>query len=253
MALGTFRLAGWQQGPTGCGQGGLSAYLFSQIVDRAEAQVPTAGDQPLSIRLHAPIPLETDLMVGQDDAGRFTTTAPGAEPGDIDRLILSGAPTEFVSHHPTAIAVADARAARERTIVRLDEHAVPDCFSCGINERSMRVHPGLLDDGRLATDLTPPSWTLTDDGLVEPWVFWAALDCAAGFYAAAIPEERHAVTANYQVKMHRTQIEPETYAVVAFAIGEEWDGRRRWTASAAFDGTGALVAEATSLWIAVED
>lgn len=240
--FGTIRLAPWQEGPTGSGQGGLSSYLFSETVGH-----------DLSVRLHAPIPLDVDLIVGQDADGRYTVTHPAADTASEDHgtLILSGRPTPFDAPSTPPVSVAEARAARGRTEVHVGIHAAPNCFSCGINQRSMGVHPGELDDGRFATDLTPPSWTLTDEGKVDPSVFWAALDCTAGVFVGSTLDEQKVVTANYQAEMHRRQIEPGPFAIVAFAIDEVWDGRKRWAASAAFDAAGELVAEATSLWIRV--
>jgi len=233
--LGTFRLEAWQEGPPGAGQGGLSSYLFSNIVGR-----------DLNVRLHAPIPLESDLTVDKDPDGRYSATDP-------DRtLILSGTPADFTSHVTPRVTIDQAKSARRRTVVHAGIHAAPNCFSCGIDRESMGVHPGPLDDGRFATDLTPPEWALTAQGTVEPYVFWAALDCTAGVYVGSTLDEQRVVTANYHVTMHRNDIEPGTFALVAFPLGEGWDGRKRWAGSAAFDADGALIAEATSLWVSLD-
>lgn len=233
--LGTFRLAAWQEGPPGGGQGGLAAYRFCE----------TAG-RDLSVRLHAPVPLATDLAVHEQDDGRFVAIDPAG-----GTVILSGVPAEFVGSDPAPVTVEEAGAARRRTEVHAGIHGAPNCFSCGLHAESMGVHPGPLDDGRFATDLHPPPWAVTDDGFVEPFVVWAALDCTAGVYVGSVPDDRIVVTANYQVKVYRQRIEPGPLAVVAFPIDPDWDGRKRWAGSAAFDADGAIVAEARSLWVSL--
>ena len=232
--IGSFRLEDWHEGPPGTGQGGYSAYRFCEIVG-----------QPLSVRLHSPIPLGAELVVENDDDGRFTVSS--AEP----TLIMSGTPSEPPSHATSTVGLDEACQARESTDLHHGIHGAPNCFSCGINRESMGVHPGPLPDGRFATDLTPPEWALTADGHVEPWAFWAALDCTAGVYVANDETRRIVVTANYQVTMHRDHIEPGTFAVVAHPVDSGWDGRKKWAASSAFDADGVLVAEALSLWVSV--
>ncbi len=234
--LGTIRLDDWQEGPPGSGQGGLTAYRFCAVVG-----------QELSVRFHAPIPIGIDLVVDRDDAtGGYTLTDEANE-----TLILSGHPHRFDSPPPASLTVAEAEAARRRAATMTDLPRLPTCFSCGVERESMGVHPGPLADGRFATDLTPPDWALAADGTVEPWAFWAALDCSAGLMMAAGPDGRVAVTGNYQLKMHQSAVVPGTFAVVAVPVDDGWDGRKRRAASAAFDAAGNLVAQATSLWISI--
>ncbi len=237
--IGSFKLEDWHEGPPGTGQGGYSAYRFSEIVG-----------QSLSVRLHSPIPLGAELVVDRDGNGRYTVSSEAGSAAE-SALIMSGTPSELASYPTPTVTVEDARRARESTDLHLGIHGAPNCFSCGINRESMGVHPGPLPDGRFATDLTPPDWALTADGHVDPWAFWAALDCTAGVYVATDETRRIVVTANYQVKMHKDRIEPGTFAVVAHPIDTEWDGRKKWAASSAFDANGVLVAEALSLWVSL--
>jgi hypothetical protein len=59
------------------------------------------------------------------------------------------------------------------------------------------------------------------------------------------------MTAQFAAEVN-VPVEPgSTYALVAWsgAHDPEWDGRKRWAASAAFDAAGRCVARSTSFWV----
>ena len=88
----------------------------------------------------------------------------------------------------------------------------------------------------------------------RPSVLWAALDCSSGVFASVVPSLRFAVTGELAVDVHRS-IEPgERLALVAWDPGDPggWDRRKRRIAAQAFDDSGAVVATAESLWIALD-
>ncbi len=235
----TFRLQPWEEGPIGKGQGGLASYRLSQI----------AGAE-LSVRLHAPIPLDAELVASRREDGVYT-----AYHGDI--LVLSGTPTAFESSATESVGVETAREARGRSPLKAETHGAVNCISCGLNNNSMGVHPGQLQDGRFATDFIPPEWTIADNGSIDPGVFWMALDCTAGVFVDNSPKDetgsRTVVTAQYQVQITRPRLEPGVYTLVAYdpIRSPGWDGRKRRACSAAFDVDGNLVAQANSFWVAL--
>ena len=71
-----------------------------------------------------------------------------------------------------------AEAARAGFPLADDEHPAPHCLSCGIGERTLGVHAGPLDDGRWASPLRFPDWSLVDDRRVDDGLVWMAMDCA---------------------------------------------------------------------------
>lgn len=150
----------------------------------------------------------------------------------------------------------DAAAAARGRFAGHDEHAAPECVSCGVGERSMRVWAGALDDGtnRFATDWIPPSWAADEDGVVLKQFIWMALDCTSGFFVSGTSADRNAVTVQFTVETLAPIHAGETYVMVGFDgnwVGG-WDGRKRGAGAAIFDASGLLVAQADSFWVAVE-
>ena len=93
-----------------------------------------------------------------------------------------------------------------------------------------------------------------DAGTVDPGVLWAALDCAAAWYVSYSRAPRSPVTAQYAVEITGV-IEPDTtYALVGWPGDhpDDWDGRKRHGAAAAFAPDGTCVARAVSFWIALD-
>lgn len=238
--IGRFRMNNWEQGPVDIGHGGLAAFRFCGLTG-----------VNLSIRLHQPIPIDTELVVTESDDG-FVASILGCD--GPPTVILSGAERPFEHNATDPVPTAEAHSARQRTTVRAETHNAPNCMACGLGAHSMLVHPGPLGDGRYATDLTPPAWTVDDAGGVDPMVFWTALDCVAGIFVNHSDGFRRAVTAQFHVRASAKPIQPGTFSLVAFDPTEEpgWQGRKRRASSAAFDADGNLVAVANSFWISVD-
>jgi hypothetical protein len=233
---GAIRIERRFQGPTGSGQGGWTAQRFAERIG-----------EPVSIALRAPTPLETDLTVVGDGDGRWLLV----DPAGSTIMIAERLHTELPDTEPVSIEAAAAARARFDDLVT--EHPAPACFSCGIGPDTMHVHAGPLDDGRFATDWTAPQWGARPDGSVDPGIVWAAIDCTAAWWVGFSREPRPAMTAQLAAEVI-TPVEPgATYAIVAWSGGHdpEWDGRKRWAASAAFDATGRCVARSTSFWVSI--
>lgn len=236
------RVATWFQGPTGNGQGGWTAHRFA-----------SRFDQPVTIALRAPVPLDTDLTVVEPlrDDTVWSLTAPDGT------VVMRAERWEPRFADTAAVSIDDATSGRSRFSDLVVEHPVPHCFSCGIQPDSMRTHAGPLDvDGhRFATDWTVPEWAIDRRGAVDHGALWAALDCTAAWWVAYSRERRTAFTVQYAAEVSHP-IDPAcTYALVGWS-GEHdpaWDGRKRHAASAAFAADGTCVARSVSLWVAVDD
>lgn len=236
--IGTLRIPNWFQGPTDSGQGGWTA-----------AQLGALAGEAVTVRLRAPVPLDTDLPVERSGSGWRCLHG--------DTVICEAVPWVPDVPDTEAVALAEARAARQRFPVRPEDHPVPFCFSCGTQPDSMRVHAGPLgsEPERYATDWTAPDWATGPDGTANPAALWAALDCTAAWYASCHPQYRRCVTAQYAAEVLRPVQAGEELALVAWNgdAPQGWDGRKRWATSVAFDAGGRLVARARSLWIALPE
>lgn len=227
----------WFQGPTGHGQGGWTAHRMQQQIG-----------EPATFALRQPIPLETDLYVeAVDDAWHLVAAR-------ADAPIMIATRWDGPYAETDAVSVAAAQAATEQFPLAGDLHPVPECFSCGLNSDSMGVHSGPLGDGRWATDWRLPAWAVDANGAVDDGALWAAIDCAAAWYAGCEGGIRRSVTAQLAVDIRQPLQPGEVYSLVAWAgdYDGDWDGRKRGAASSAFDTKGSCIAVARSFWIALE-
>ncbi len=237
----TIRIPHWFQGPTGSGQGGWTTARFIDIIG-----------QPSTVAIRSPIPLDTDLVVEEIKPGqRWNLLDPTTSPATVVMQAQRWEP-EFFS--TTALSIVDAQAARANFPGDDHTHPVPHCFSCGLEDDSMRVHAGPTGDGRFATDWTPPAWATGVDGSVDGAVLWAALDCAAAWFVGYEGRRRPAFTVQYAVEVAKAIQPGEQYALVAWGgdTNDRWDGRKRAGASVAFDANGLCIARSRSLWVATQ-
>ena len=230
------RVGAWFQGPTGSGQGGWTAHRFA-----------TAIDQPVTVAIRRPIPLEVDLSIV--DTGDAWHLVDPAEP-DAPVLIATAWEPAFADTEP--VSISDATTAGTHFPLH-DDHPVPECFSCGANADSMQVHSGPLADGRWATDWTVPDWAVDQQGVVDPGVLWAAIDCAQAWYVGNAGGRRHAVTVQLAVELRQPLTPGETYALVAWSgtHTHDWEGRKRGAGGAVFASDGTCTARSNSFWIAI--
>jgi hypothetical protein len=237
------RIGSWFQGPTGSGQGGWTAQRF---VDHVLTHHRPDGAPALTAAIRAPIPLDTDLRVVEDDDG-WRLVDPDAT------TIMTAAAWTPVFADTDPVSIDEAAEARRRFGEIVADHPVPFCFSCGTQHDSMNVHAGPIGGDRFATDWTVPDWAV-DEGDVDHGAAWAALDCTAAWWMGYSRERRLAFTVQYAVEI-TDRLEPGgTYALVAWSGDHdpEWDGRKRHAASAAFDADGNCVARSVSLWVSVD-
>ena len=218
------------------GQGGYTCHQFVEAIG-----------EPVTVALRSPIPLETDLDVVHTD-GLWHLV----DPADPATVILEATRWEpnYATTEPVSIDAAGE--ARENFLMAPEDHPAPHCLSCGTGDRSLRVHAGPLGDGRFATPLRIPEWSLID-GNVDVSLLWMAVDCSCGWYISnSSAAQARAVTVQFAVDVI-APIEPEKdYALVAwhgdYAPG--WDGRKRGAAAVVFDDAGNLIARSRSFWVA---
>jgi len=229
------------QGPTGSGQGGWTAFRFAECIpDRVE------------VSLHSPVPLERDLVVASDPTGDLWSLSPGRDAGAGP--VMTASPLDRIDARTEPVTIDEARRARARFTHLGSRHPVPFCFSCGLQHDSMRVHAAELDDDRYATDWTVPGWAVGADGAPDGGVVWAALDCASAWYVCQSRGERVAFTVRFAAEIVAPIQAGATYALVSWSgnASDDWDGRKRHAAAAAFDADGACVARSVSLWVSVD-
>jgi hypothetical protein len=222
-------------GPPDSGNGGYCSGLLANFI----------GDAA-KIRLHSPLPLDTELEVRESD-DKFQLI-------NGDTIIATGQEHDFdlsVPHMPDISDVYDAQA----RFVGHSDHVFPGCFVCGPNRREgdgLRVFPGPVVDGDwslLACALTVPNELLDERAYVQPEFIWAALDCPS-YFGVFGESMKLALLGEIELKMLSKVKGDRELVVTCWPIGVE--GRKAWGGAALYSADGAVLAYARGTWITLK-
>ena len=221
-------------GPAGSANGGYTCGALAEI-----SQLPA----PVTVRLHTPPPLETELDLALTDEG--VELRHGAS---VVATAVADGPEVWTETEAVDLAVA--RAA-EAAYAGHRHHPFPTCFSCGPARApgdGLRIFPGPVDGpgARVAASWTPAS-ELAREGVVGVPVTWAALDCVSAWSSDL--QHRPLVLGQMSARIAEAPATATAYVLVGSMLRTE--GRKTWTASHLFDGEGRLLAQAEHVWIAV--
>ena len=132
------------------------------------------------------------------------------------------------------------------------EHPYPMCFTCGPDRHppeSLHLLTGPVSGRQVLADGWIPDASFADeDGVIDPRVVWAALDCPTGngsfyFQPTTGPSLLGRLTAQLLEPVHSG----ERYVVMGWP--RDFEGRKHWGGSALFDSSGKPMAMAEGLWI----
>lgn len=218
-------------GPPDSANGGWTAGVL------AEQVLTTAGGPAVTVRLHSPPPLETELSLRQ--------TPEGTELRDDAHLVAAGAPVPAPTGDVPAPVGAEQALAAAAAYEGLVDHPFPMCFVCGTEREpgdGLLLRPGPLDDGtgRYAAHWVPFASSV-------PMV-WAALDCPGGWSAGIAG--RPMVLGTMTTLVEEPPEVGEPHVVLAWTRGGK--GRKHLSGSALFTAGGRLLARAEAIWIAVD-
>jgi len=158
------------RGPATSANGGFAAGCIASFLDG-----------PVKVRLHKPPPLDTPLAVRELERG--------VELVDGDDVVLSAASTAALNTTVPDIDLAAARSA-VAALDDLNRHPAPTCFVCGPERPDgLRIFPGVIAEGVVATRWTPPRDLTDGDGVLPNPIVWAALDCPGGWALTASSRE----------------------------------------------------------------
>jgi hypothetical protein len=236
-------------GPPSSGNGGWSAGALAAVTVERDHADPWPA---ITVSLHRPPPLDTELPVGSEDGW----TVASYDGTAVARAKVADRPLTEVP----AVPPADARAATAgyRGFV---SHPFPSCFTCGIGRDEgdgLRIFPGDVTGDELGRVAAP--WT-PHPSVAEDWhtyhepardaslpVTWAALDCVGGWSTAI--EERPMVLGTITLRLDALPRIGEEHVLVGAARGVE--GRKTYTAATLYDSSGSVVATAEHVWISVD-
>ena len=217
-------------GPPGSGNGGFSAGLLSAHLDG-----------PHTIRLNAPIPLETPLKLSQQE----------------DNTAVHAGDTLIMTARPEAPSIAPRPAPGFEAAKAAGEHPRPFgageqsvCFVCGRNRapgEGLRIFCGMLEDGSAATVWTPHEVFADEAGLVRTEILWSALDCPGGF---SLPDVDRALLGEMNAQILERPPVGEPLIIASWRTGGK--GRKHFAGTALYTRDGSLLAHADTLWFAVD-
>ena len=228
-------------GPPASANGG---YACGVLAEALGGDGPAAGgDAAVAVTLRQPPPLDTPLERKRREDGSAALLRDGALVAEAARASLELTPPPAPSLE-TAARAADRYVGHQR-------HAFPTCFVCGPGRDApggLRIFAGPTgDDGMVAAPWTPPE-DLGADGVVDPRIVWAALDCPTFFACASA---RPAVLGRLTARLLAPVAAGRPHVVAAWPLGR--DGRKLRAASAVYRADGTPVAAAQAVWIELED
>ena len=226
-------IPGRYNGPAGSGNGGWTAGRLAVLLPDTGAADGAGGAAVVSLR--RPPPLDTAMDVRPVEGGLAMWA------GAV--LVAQAAPTvlEEAPLAPVSPAVADDAATRYAGLV---DHPFPTCYVCGTDrpaDDGLHLRPGPVGDGRVATP-----WQASAE--LSPVLVWAALDCPGG-WAVNIPG-RPMVLGRMTARIDALPVAGERCVVVGGVHGQE--GRKTFTATAAYGSDDRLLGQAVATWIAVD-
>jgi len=215
-------------GPPASGHGGYVAGRMAAFFDA-----------PHTVRISAPIPLETPLSLSRHDE-RLEARAG-------DTLILTARPNAVTLTPPAPPALDAARAAAANPTT-FGAGGPSTCFVCGRNRaegEGLHIHCGRLDETHAASVWRPHAAFCDEAGAVRPEYVWAALDCPGGF---SLPlSQTTYLLGEMTAALHRPV--PCGEEIIVHAWHAWSDGRKHFAGTALHMPDGTLLAQADTLWI----
>src|SRR5690625_1778883 len=190
---------------------------------------------PASVRLLSPPPLEREIQLLPDGAASV------AMAGDLPIARVAAAEPLSLDELPEPVSFARAEAVGPQ-YPGLQEHPFAHCFSCGTRRDpsdALCLQPGPIAAGMCATAWRPREVTVP--------IVWSALDCPGGWALGV--GGRPMVLGTITGQIHRVPQPGEELVVMAWAISSQ--GRKHTAGTALYAGTEVL-AQARSVWIAVD-
>jgi len=228
-------------GPPGSANGGYFSGMVAAQVSRPTFVAQSPPMQPLSVRLKAPPPLETELAVAETPEG-------GVEIREGERLVGGAVPASLDLSVPPPVGYDEAVQA-SRNYVGFTSHRFPTCFVCGTHRKQgdgLCIYAGAVT-GRnvVAAPWTPDASLDRGDGTVRPEFMWAALDCPG--YFAVTSDDRMMLLAQFTAELDRPVEVGERCVVVGWGI--QSNGSRHEAGTVLYGGDGELRGRARALWI----
>jgi len=234
-------------GPPQSGNGGY-------VAGRLAAHVKTTPGEPaVAVRLFAPPPLETSLVVREEGEGASLFATGTSEVDGEDIKVAAARPVALDLTPPPPPTYKEAVSAA-KAFRGFDEHVFPGCFVCGPDRAEgdgLRIFPGTTgrDDVFAAPWVPDVSLAHPGSSRVAPEFLWAALDCP-GAFSFPQPEGKVILLGEMKVELAGEVEALEPCVLSSWVIRH--DGRKHFTGSAIYNSSGQICGAAQGLWIEIE-
>ena len=203
---------------------------------------------PARVRLSAPPPLDTPMVLRHPDPNTAELLLNGASVGRAGRADATWEIPDPVDY--------DQAVGASRAFPWYEVHPFPSCFVCGPDRAEgdgLRIHPGALAERRIVAAPWVPVASVCDaSGLVQPEIVWAALDCPSWFgileFEAGV---RYALLGELAARIIERPSQNTRCVIVGWASGR--DGRKLYGGTAIYSASGALVATSAATWVELKD
>ncbi len=232
-------LPGRYNGPARSANGGFTCGSLADLV-------PHAAGSAVEVSLRRPPPLDTPMTV--EDDHRLT----------VADDVVAEARVVDVELDPVDAVPQDVAAEAMGRYPGASSHPFPTCFACGPDRAAgdgLRIFPGPVGDdrGHVASVWVPQPSHATGaavDGLPTcgAAITWAALDCVGGWSEDLAG--RPCVLGRMTARIDASPVVGEPHVVVGRHLGR--DGRKSFTASTLYDGSGRIVGSARHTWLQVD-
>lgn len=221
------------RGPPHSGNGGYTAGCLAALVEGPGARV----------MLKSPPPLNKELEVCRDGASVSLY--------DGETLVGIAESGSVASSAPNPISLSEATQASHR-YVGFEGHLCPGCFVCGPDRDEgdgLRIFAGPTGSGDLVAAPWKPAMDLcNEDGVVRSEYIWSSLDCPTYFALPIVGD--FVLLGSMTAEIKSLPRGRDDLTICAWPLGE--DGRKHYSASALYDSSGMLLAQAECLWIALK-
>jgi len=227
-------------GPPNIGQGGYVCGIVANLTGHCA-----------EVTLHSPAPLDTLLTVQKIENGRVRLF-------NDKKIIAEGRRAELNIDIPKPPTFEESVNA-SKAFPGFEKHPFPTCFGCGHERKEgdgLRIFPGQLKDSEVMAAPWIPDTSLTDEmGKVRINVLWAALDCPTGWAVANLlydlyPDSPYILLGRFVAEVKEKPKANQKCVTLGWSIGN--DGRKLYSGSAIFSGSGKLYAASKATWIAVD-
>jgi hypothetical protein len=208
------------------------------------------GVPSAEVTLRRPPPLGAVLRVERSNDGVALVVG--------DQVISEGRPARVGLDPPSPVGFDEAVHAAQTFDIEgyAARHPFPTCYTCGPSrpgDDGLGLFPAPIPGraGTVAWPWVPDASGADADGVIEPTIVWAALDCPSGLAWLAEGGSDPAVLGRMTAEVRRRPLVGEHLVVAGWRVADR--GRKLEAGSAVWSTDGEVIARSASTWVRLTD